>query len=86
MELDYVTTLGIFAGVLSTLAYLPQVIKTWKSKSAEDLSWSMLITLCCGITLWLIYGIIIHDFPIIIANIVTFSLAAIILALKLQYK
>lgn len=86
MEFDYVTTLGLTAGALSTLGWLPQVIKTWKTRSAEDLSWSMLVTLCVGITMWLLYGIVIHDFPIIIANVVTFSLASIILVLKLQYK
>jgi MtN3 and saliva related transmembrane protein len=85
MEFDYATTLGLAAGILSTIGWLPQVIKTWKTRSADDLSWGMLITLCIGITLWLSYGIVIHDFPIIIANVVTFSLAAIILILKLQF-
>jgi MtN3 and saliva related transmembrane protein len=86
MEFNYITTLGLVAGVLTTLAYLPQVIKTWKSKSAQDLSWSMLIVLCIGIVLWLVYGFSIQDIPIIAANIVTLLLASIILALKIKYK
>jgi MtN3 and saliva related transmembrane protein len=86
MEFNYITTLGLVAGVLTTLAYLPQVIKTWKSKSAQDLSWSMLIVLCIGIVLWLVYGFSIQDIPIIAANVVTLILASIILALKIRYQ
>nr|WP_200819460.1 SemiSWEET transporter [Tolypothrix sp. NIES-4075] len=83
--MDYITTLGLIAGLLSTIAYLPQVIKTWKSKSASDLSWSMLITLCAGIILWLVYATYIQDIPLIAANIVTLLLASIILVLKIKY-
>lgn len=86
MEIDFITTLGLTAGVLTTIAYLPQLIKTWQSKSAGDLSWSMLITLCVGIILWLVYGAIVHDIPLIAANIVTFVFALIILVLKLRYQ
>lgn len=86
MEINYITTLGLVAGVLTTIAYLPQLIKTWKSKSADDLSWSMLIILCTGIVLWLVYGVYVHDVPIIAANIVTFLFASIILFLKVRYK
>ncbi|MBH8565391.1 SemiSWEET transporter [Nostoc sp. CENA67] len=86
MEFDFTTTLGLMAGVLTTIAYLPQLIKTWKSKSAEDLSWSMLIILCIGIILWLIYGVSVHDLPILAANIVTLILASVILVLKIRYK
>ncbi|NWF59756.1 MAG: SemiSWEET transporter [Fischerella sp.] len=86
MEVNFTTTLGITAGVLTTIAYMPQLIKTWKSKSAHDLSWSMLIVLCTGIILWLIYGFSVHDIPIISANIVTFLLASMILLLKIRYR
>jgi MtN3 and saliva related transmembrane protein len=82
---DFTTVLGLVAGALTTIAYLPQLIKTWKSKSAEDLSWSMLITLCVGIVLWLIYGTYVHDLPVILANVVTLMLSSIILVLKLRY-
>ena len=86
MEPEFTTTLGLVAGVLTTIAYLPQLIKTWKSKSAEDLSWSMLITLCVGIVLWLAYGLFVQDIPVICANIVTLIFASIILILKIRYK
>lgn len=84
--MDFTTTLGLVAGTLTTMAYLPQLVKTWKSKSAEDISWSMLITLCIGILLWLIYGTSIHDVPVICANMVTLALASIILILKIRFR
>lgn len=86
MEFEPITALGLFAGVLTTIAYLPQLIKTWKSKSASDLSWSMLIILCVGIILWLAYGLIVWDIPILVANVVTLIFASIILTLKIRYK
>lgn len=86
MELDFITTLGLIAGTLTTIAYLPQLIKTWRSKSADDLSWSMLITLCIGIILWLVYGVYAHDVPVIFANVVTLILSSIILVLKIRYR
>jgi MtN3 and saliva related transmembrane protein len=86
VETDYITLLGITAGVLTTIAYLPQLIKTWQSKSAGDISWSMLIILCIGIILWLAYGVLVHDLPILLANIVTFILASVILVLKIRYR
>ncbi len=78
--------LGLTAGALTTIAFVPQVIRTWKTKSAQDLSLGMYIILCTGILLWLIYGVIITDIPIIVANAVTLSLALIILYFKLTYK
>lgn len=84
--MKFTTTLGLVAGSLTTLAYLPQLIKTWKSKSADDISWSMLMILCLGIVLWLVYGIAVHDLPLIAANVVTLILASIILGLKVHYR
>jgi MtN3 and saliva related transmembrane protein len=86
MEINYITSLGLVAGVLTTIAYLPQLLKTWKSKSADDLSWSMLIMLCTGIVLWLVYGVYVQDVPIIAANIVTLCFSSVILVLKVRYK
>lgn len=84
--INSITTLGLIAGVLTTIAYLPQLIKTWQTKSAHDLSWTMPIVLCTGIILWLVYGFYVHDIPIIAANIVTFIFASMILTLKIRYK
>ena len=78
--------LGILAGALTTIAFLPQVIKTWKSKSARDISLSMFLLFCAGLTLWLIYGIIKDDLPIILANSLTLILASSIVYFKIRYK
>jgi len=78
--------LGYLAGLLTTIAFLPQVIKTWQTKSAKDLSLGMFSIICCGMTLWLIYGILVSDFPIIIANATGFILCLTLLYFKIKYK
>ncbi|MGB0909162.1 MAG: SemiSWEET transporter [Nitrospirales bacterium] len=84
--MNWTTVLGLIAGMLTTIAFLPQVLKTWKTKSANDVSLGMFLTLCLGIILWIVYGISIHDIPLIVANGVTFILAFTILCLKIRYK
>ncbi|MEM6436049.1 MAG: SemiSWEET transporter [Cyanobacteria bacterium P01_D01_bin.115] len=84
--MDLITELGLAAGLLTTMAYFPQVLKTWRSRSAEGMSWSMLIILCVGITLWLVYGLSVHDTPVILANLFTLLFAAAILAMKISYE
>lgn len=77
--------LGYAAGTLATIAFLPQVIKAWKTKSTKDISLGMFSLFCTGAFLWLIYGILLKAAPIIIANSVTFTLAMIILIAKLKF-
>ena len=84
--MDYVTILGFVAGTLTTVSFLPQVIKIWKSKSTKDISLVMYIILAIGAVLWSVYGIILKALPIIIVNIIILVLACIILALKIRYK
>ncbi|HMP98521.1 MAG TPA: SemiSWEET transporter [Cyclobacteriaceae bacterium] len=84
--MDLVQMIGLTAGMLTTVSFLPQVIKTWKSKSASDLSLLMFSMFCTGILMWLIYGILINDLPIILSNIVTLSLAGTILFFKFRFK
>jgi MtN3 and saliva related transmembrane protein len=84
--MDGVTALGIAAGALTTIAFVPQVVKAWRSRSTRDVSLGMFLTLCAGVALWLVYGFLVDDLPLILANGVTFCLAAAILALKLRYK
>ena len=84
--MEFITLLGFLAGACTTTAFLPQVIKTWKMKETKDLSLAMFVIFCTGIFLWLVYGIVINDWPIIIANAATFILAMIILGFKLKYK
>ncbi|MEO1054287.1 MAG: SemiSWEET transporter [Bacteroidota bacterium] len=77
--------LGLIAGGLTTISFLPQAIKTWKTKSAKDLSLFMFSIFCLGVALWLTYGIIISNTPIIVANIVTLALSSTILYFKLRF-
>ena len=83
--MEYVILLGLAAGTLTAISFLPQVIRTWKLKEAKDLSLMTYIILTLGVTLWLIYGIIKSDIPIIAANTVTIVLASTILFFKLKY-
>ena len=78
--------IGLFAGSLTTISFLPQVIKTWKSRSAKGLSLGMFLLFSLGVLLWLIYGLIIKDIPVIVANLVTLILASTILIFKLSFK
>ena len=83
--MENTTLLGLVAGFLTTVSFLPQVIKTWKSKSAGDISLSMFLLFCIGITLWLIYGIMIRDLAVTLTNLFTLVLASTILFFKLKY-
>jgi MtN3 and saliva related transmembrane protein len=76
--------IGSIAGTLTTLAFLPQVIKTWRSRSTRDISLVMFLAFCTGVVLWLIYGLMTQAWPVIIANAVTLVLAGFILAMKLR--
>lgn len=82
MELTDVV--GDVAGTLTTLSFLPQVIKTWRTRSTADISLTMFLMFCAGVALWLVYGVLLDSVPLIVSNIVTLFLAGIILALKLR--
>ncbi|AFZ55740.1 SemiSWEET transporter [Anabaena cylindrica FACHB-243] len=84
--MDFITILGFAAGLLTTIAFLPQMFQTWKTKSAKDVSFVMLITFMTGLFLWLIYGIILGAVPIIMANGITLFFNFIILWLKIKYR
>jgi MtN3 and saliva related transmembrane protein len=76
MVMDGVTLLGLLAGTLTTVAFFPQLLKTWRTKSAADVSLGMLITFCIGVFLWLVYGFLLGALPIILANLVTLVVGA----------
>ncbi len=78
--------IGFLAASLTTAAFVPQVVKTWKTKSTEGLSMGMYLIFCAGVLLWLIYGINKQDFPVIAANAATLVLAMIILYFKFSFK
>jgi MtN3 and saliva related transmembrane protein len=77
--------IGAIAAVCTTLSFLPQLLRVWKRKSAQDISLSMFLLFSFGVACWLVYGLGIGSAPIIAANAVTLTLALAILALKLRY-
>ena len=85
MKILYIEFFGFSAAILTTLAFIPQLIKTLKTKKAEDVSLTTLIMFLTGVAAWIIYGIQISSKPILIANIVTFLLNFLILVFKLIY-
>ena len=78
--------LGCFAGFLTTVSLVPQVVKIWKTKSAKDFSLMMLLIWCTGISCWLVYGVLLNAVPIILWNVSTLLLAIAILVMKLKFK
>ena len=85
MKIIYIEFFGYFAAVLTTLAFIPQLIKTLNTKKAEDVSLTTLIMFLTGVASWIIYGIQISSKPILTANIITFLLNFLILLFKLIY-
>ncbi len=83
--MDYVELIGFGAGLCTTVAFLPQLIRAWKTKSTKDLSLPTFATFCLGTALWLAYGLLTANQPVIAANVVTTLIAAGIIALKLNY-
>ena len=83
--MDHITLIGISAGTLTTLAFLPQAFRAWKTRSTADVSLVMFLAMCAGIVLWLIYGLLLADLPLIIANGVTLGLALAVLVAKLRF-
>lgn len=83
--MDWLSLLGFTAAACTTAAFLPQVIKAWKTRGTRDISLLMYLVFMTGVALWMIYGILISDCPVTIANALTLLLAGIILAAKLKF-
>ena len=77
--------IGYLAGLLTTLAFFPQVVKIWRTRSARDVSLAAFAVFTIGIALWLAYGIVKGEMPIIIPNAVTLCLSLAILGMKLRF-
>ncbi len=84
-SMAWVDILGYVAATLTTLSFLPQVIKVWQTRSTKDLSLTTLIALNVGIFLWLIYGLVLGAMPVIVANGVTLILTLTMLFFKRKY-
>lgn len=83
--MDTVIYLGLIAGMLTSTGFIPQIIKGYQSKRMSDVSLTMPIIVGCGMSLWLIYGIIIEDIPVMVANTIGTILLCTIVAMKLRY-
>jgi len=77
---------GYVAAVLTTFAFLPQVLHTFKTKSVDDLHVSTLVAFSSGIVLWLVYGLHLRSWPMILANAITLCIQLPLLAMKLRYR
>lgn len=78
--------LGLAAGTISSITFLPQVIRIWKTKSAKDISLQMLLLLILGVTMWLVYGILVKDAAIIYTNSMVLTMSLIMMYFKFKYK
>jgi MtN3 and saliva related transmembrane protein len=84
--MDAIKILGLAAGTITSITFLPQVIQIWKTKSAKDLSLPMLLLLILGVTMWLTYGIIVKDAAIIYTNSMVLAMSFIMLYFKMKFK
>ncbi|HKJ94258.1 MAG TPA: SemiSWEET transporter [Gammaproteobacteria bacterium] len=79
------TLIGLLAAFLTSLAFLPQVVKTIRTRATADLSLGMYAVFTTGVALWLLYGLLVADKPIIVANAFTLVLSATVLTMKLRH-
>jgi len=79
-----IDSIGYAAAALTTVAFVPQVVKSWRTRSTGDLSSTMLVVFTAGITLWLMYGIAARSMPVILANAVTLVLSVMLVVLKMR--
>jgi MtN3 and saliva related transmembrane protein len=85
MKINLITIIGLIAAICTNWAFLPQVIKTIKSRETKSISLSMYVVFTLGVFIWLIYGLLTYDIPIIAANLISFILSLIVLILKIRY-
>jgi len=82
---DFTNIVGFIAATFTTFAFVPQVIKVWRTRSTADISLGMYSLFTLGVMLWLAYGILLDAWPIILANIVTLLLAGAVLVMKVKF-
>ena len=84
--MDYIALLGLLATSITVVAYLPQLIKIWKTRSTRDISLGTFSIFCTTSFLWFIYGVFISDIPLTVANFILLVQGLSIVAFKLKYK
>ena len=83
--MSYVHAIGIAAATLTTISFLPQVWRSWKTRDTRSLSLTMYMVFSVGTGLWLIYGYMVQDWPVMAANAIVFALSLTVLTLKFRY-
>ncbi|MFH0968503.1 MAG: SemiSWEET transporter [Methanobacteriota archaeon] len=83
--MDILHSLGYIAGLCTTMAFLPQVYQTYRTRHAHDISYGMLLLLSTGVALWFIYGLVIGDIPVVYANGITLILLLILTGMKVTF-
>lgn len=84
--MDIITLIGSAAAALTTISFLPQVARIWRTKHTHDLALATYIIFALGVSLWFCYGVMIRSVPIMAANGITFVLAIYIVAMKVKYR
>jgi MtN3 and saliva related transmembrane protein len=79
------TFIGYIAGFLTTFSFLPQVVRAYRTRSCADLSWPWLVVFVVGLTLWLLYGVILKNWPMILANVATLSFCFALVWMKVRF-
>ena len=87
MPADYLSPdiIGALAATLTTAAFVPQVLQTWRTRDVSGISLGMYSAFTVGVALWLVYGVLVKAWPIIIANVITTTLASVVLVLKIRH-
>ena len=80
------TNIGLVAGALTSVAVIPQVVRTWRTRHARDISIWQPVLLDLGMLLWLIYGILIRDLPLILANAFSIFCNTLLIGMKIYFK
>lgn len=80
-----INLIGSLAAICTTISFVPQLGRVWKLRSAREISLIMFLVFSIGVFLWLVYGILIGSFPVILANAITLALSLAILGLKLRF-
>jgi MtN3 and saliva related transmembrane protein len=86
MLLDLDNLVGYAAAVLTTVAFVPQALKSWKTRDLSGVSLPMYSLFTAGVAMWFVYGVMLGSWPIIIANAITIILASVVLTLKLMHR
>lgn len=83
--INLITIIGLFAAFLTTISLFPQIVKVWKTKSVKDISIGMFLLMVGSVSIWLIYGLMLNDLPLIASNTLVFVQAITMLTFKIKF-